>query len=68
MSVYSDFMNYQSGVYIKQSNASYLGGHCIKILGWGSENNVDYWVKIIYSFFLKILLNFLFKINRLLVK
>eukprot|EP01091_Cochliopodium_minus_P000429 TRINITY_DN10407_c0_g1_i1.p1 TRINITY_DN10407_c0_g1~~TRINITY_DN10407_c0_g1_i1.p1 ORF type:complete len:313 (-),score=84.94 TRINITY_DN10407_c0_g1_i1:64-1002(-) len=44
MSVYSDFMNYQSGIYVKQSNASYLGGHCIKILGWGSQGGMDYWI------------------------
>jgi len=40
--VYSDFENYVSGVYIN-TGGNYLGGHAIKIVGWGSENGVDYW-------------------------
>jgi len=42
-SVYADFMTYTSGVYIYTSG-SYEGGHCIKLLGWGSLNGVDYWL------------------------
>jgi cathepsin B len=42
-SVYEDFYNYQSGVYV-HTTGSLLGGHAIKILGWGTEKNVDYWL------------------------
>jgi len=41
--VYSDFLSYKSGVYIRQSE-QVLGGHAIRILGWGVENNVNYWL------------------------
>eukprot|EP00817_Percolomonadidae_sp_ATCC50343_P002228 CAMPEP_0117428470 /NCGR_PEP_ID=MMETSP0758-20121206/8169_1 /TAXON_ID=63605 /ORGANISM="Percolomonas cosmopolitus, Strain AE-1 (ATCC 50343)" /LENGTH=92 /DNA_ID=CAMNT_0005214841 /DNA_START=671 /DNA_END=949 /DNA_ORIENTATION=- len=43
-SVYSDFLHYTSGVYKKSANAELLGGHAIKIVGWGSENGDDYWL------------------------
>jgi len=42
-SVFADFLNYKSGVYIYQSG-SFLGGHCVKIQGWGVENGVPYWL------------------------
>jgi len=32
--VYQDFMSYTSGVYVRKSDSD-LGGHCIKIIGWG---------------------------------
>ena len=41
--VYSDFPTYKSGVY-KHTSGSLLGGHAIKIIGWGSEDNMDYWL------------------------
>ncbi|XP_053204031.1 cathepsin B-like [Panonychus citri] len=41
--VYADFPTYKSGVY-QQVSEDFLGGHAIKILGWGTENNVDYWL------------------------
>jgi len=41
--VYSDFMNYKSGVYHHVSG-SLEGGHAIKILGWGHESGMDYWL------------------------
>lgn len=34
--VYSDFMNYKSGVYHHVSG-SVEGGHAIKVLGWGTD-------------------------------
>ena len=40
--VYSDFVTYRSGVYQPQST-EVLGGHAIKVLGWGTEAGVDYW-------------------------
>jgi len=41
--VYADFPNYKSGVY-QHVSGSALGGHAIKILGWGEENNSPYWL------------------------
>lgn len=41
--VYEDFMHYTSGVY-SHVTGSMMGGHAIKILGWGVENGVDYWL------------------------
>jgi cathepsin B len=41
--VYEDFMSYKSGVY-KHVTGNQLGGHAIKIMGWGTENGVDYWL------------------------
>lgn len=42
-SVYEDFMTYKSGVYQHKTGA-YLGGHAVKLVGWGVENNVPYWL------------------------
>nr|AHW50664.1 cathepsin B-like protein [Naegleria fowleri] len=44
-SVYRDFMSYKSGVYHHVSG-SLLGGHAIKIVGWGvdSVSNKPYWI------------------------
>jgi len=41
--VYADFVNYKSGVYYYVSGDE-LGGHAIKILGWGTEDSIDYWL------------------------
>ncbi|XP_013199771.1 cathepsin B [Amyelois transitella] len=41
--VYSDLLLYKSGVY-KHVQGDALGGHAIKILGWGEENGVKYWL------------------------
>ena len=43
MMVYQDFMTYKSGVYI-YTNGGLLGGHAIKIIGWGVLNGVKYWL------------------------
>ncbi|CAF1246736.1 unnamed protein product [Rotaria sp. Silwood1] len=42
-SVYEDFLTYRSGVY-KYTAGSFLGGHAVKILGWGVENSTPYWL------------------------
>ena len=36
-------MQYKSGVY-KHVSGSMLGGHAIKIIGWGNEGGDDYWL------------------------
>ncbi len=41
--VYEDFVTYKSGVY-QHITGSALGGHAIKMIGWGVENGVKYWL------------------------
>jgi len=43
--VYQDFLAYKSGVY-QQTSDDALGGHCIKIIGWGVDtaSNLPYWL------------------------
>lgn len=41
--VYSDFPAYESGVYHK-TGGSVLGGHAVKLIGWGTENGTPYWL------------------------
>jgi len=41
--VYEDFLTYKSGVY-KHTSGGELGGHAVKFMGWGVENNVPYWL------------------------
>jgi len=41
--VYEDFANYVSGVYAHKTG-SLLGYHAIKIIGWGVQNDVKYWI------------------------
>ena len=40
--VYSDFPAYKSGVYVQSSN-NYLGGHAVRLVGWGTLNGTKYW-------------------------
>jgi len=40
--VYSDFENYAGGIY-HQVSKQVLGGHAVKIVGWGVENGTKYW-------------------------
>ena len=37
------FFQSNTGVYQKHSD-NLLGGHAVRILGWGIENNVPYWL------------------------
>jgi cathepsin B len=41
--VFDDFPNYKSGVYQHVSGKP-LGGHAIRILGWGVEEGTPYWL------------------------
>jgi len=43
--VLSDFMSYSGGVYQRTAGAEYQGGHAIKIIGWGvdEDTKVPYW-------------------------
>jgi len=41
--VYEDFYNYVSGVYHHVSG-QLVGGHAVKVIGWGTENGTPYWL------------------------
>lgn len=40
--VYEDFMTYSKGIYQHVTGQS-LGGHAVKMVGWGEEGGVKYW-------------------------
>lgn len=40
--VYNDFLAYKSGVYHHTSGGA-LGGHAVRMVGWGVENGTPYW-------------------------
>jgi len=40
--VYGDFANYTDGIY-KHTSGSMLGGHAVRIVGFGTENGEKYW-------------------------
>jgi cathepsin B len=45
--VYKSFMSYKSGVYQRHWWEFWdqeLGGHAVKLVGWGVENNTPYWI------------------------
>ena len=41
--VYSDFMQYESGIY-KHVSGGLLGYHAVVIVGWGVEDGTKYWI------------------------
>ncbi|KAH1003818.1 cathepsin B isoform X1 [Dendroctonus ponderosae] len=41
--VFDDFFSYKYGVY-KRTSHYYIGGHAIKIIGWGTEKGIPYWL------------------------
>jgi len=42
-SVYDDFPTYKSGVYTRTHGASYLGGHAVTLVGYGTMDGTPYW-------------------------
>ncbi|XP_023017925.2 cathepsin B [Leptinotarsa decemlineata] len=44
LEVYSDLFSYKSGVYRKSNYSKFVGLHAGKIIGWGVEKNVSYWL------------------------
>jgi len=41
--VYADFVSYTGGIY-QYTWGDELGGHAVKMLGWGVSNGVKYWI------------------------
>jgi cathepsin B len=41
--VYEDFEHYKGGIY-QHVTGGFKGGHAVKMLGWGVDNGVDYWL------------------------
>lgn len=41
--VYEDFLTYKSGIYTHKSGSA-LGGHAVKIVGYGNESGQNYWL------------------------
>ncbi|UMM32630.1 hypothetical protein L5515_006358 [Caenorhabditis briggsae] len=41
--VYDDFNHYRSGVY-RHVAGKLIGGHAVKIIGWGIQNGAPYWL------------------------
>lgn len=41
--VYADFPSYKSGVY-QHKTGDALGGHAVKMMGWGVEDGTPYWL------------------------
>jgi len=41
--VYADFMNYKEGIY-QHTTGKMLGGHAVKLVGWGVEEGVKYFI------------------------
>lgn len=41
--VYEDFISYKTGIY-HHTTGGMLGGHAVKIVGWGVEEGVKYWL------------------------
>jgi len=43
LDVYDDLLAYKAGIYIHQGG-KLDGGHAVKLVGWGTENRVPYWI------------------------
>ncbi len=41
---YKDFDDYKSGIYYKVSNELLEKDHAVKVLGWGVENTIHFWL------------------------
>jgi len=41
--VYEDFLHYKTGIY-HYADGDLMGGHAVKIVGWGKEKDVNYWI------------------------
>lgn len=46
MQIYPDFYTFdpKTDIYIWNKEGPQVGGHAIELVGWGSENGIDYWI------------------------
>jgi len=44
--VHEDFLAYKSGVYQLTKGSAGLGGHAVKIIGWGVDKDIPYWTVV----------------------
>ncbi|KAF8372068.1 hypothetical protein PRIPAC_78497 [Pristionchus pacificus] len=44
-SLYEDFEQYSSGIYVHRSG-KYIGEHAAKVIGWGMEGRIPYWLVV----------------------
>lgn len=44
--VFLVFFFFFIGIYVKSANATYLGGHSVKLIGWGETDGVPYWLLV----------------------
>jgi len=44
MLVFKDFYNLDHAVYKRSKSSPYVGGHVVRIIGWGTQNGQDYWL------------------------
>jgi len=43
--VYEDFLGFSgSSVYVYDGSSNLVGGHAVKIIGWGTLSSLDYWI------------------------
>jgi len=42
--VYADFFSYSGGVYNLTPGSTFLGGHAVKVIGWGRDLNGEFWI------------------------
>nr|CAC87118.1 cathepsin B-like protease [Nilaparvata lugens] len=42
--VYEDFFMYKSGVYKRHPESPFRGRHAVKVIGWGEQNGLPYWL------------------------
>jgi len=45
MRVYQDLFLYQKGIY-KHEYGTYMGNHAVRIIGYGKEDGVEYWLAV----------------------
>ncbi|PIO63659.1 papain family cysteine protease, partial [Teladorsagia circumcincta] len=41
--IYADFLHYRRGIYRRIAGRT-IGGHAVKIVGWGKEGHIPYWI------------------------
>ena len=44
MDVYEDFLQYNGGIYGHQFGELVGEGHGVKIIGWGTKGDTEYWI------------------------